>query len=116
MTEPATNFASGNCLVLNQALPATSSLASFEPASMLARSISNSALAAAGLAGSKAIFARKLLNWPSTGTFICLYTKDSELFAAWNWLNSTAWAAGASSMPAVSARLDRVVFIFWLRF
>ena len=37
------------------------------------------ALAAAGFAGSKASLLRKLLNWPSTGTFICLKTKLSEL-------------------------------------
>jgi hypothetical protein len=94
-------------LVLNQALPATSSLASFDPASMLARSISNSALAAAGLAGSKASLLRKLVNFPSTGTFICFDTKLRELCAGWNWLNSMA-RAGRAAASTQRARLSRV--------
>src|SRR3569623_2050317 len=100
LIEVDTKRATGNCLVLNQSLPATSSLPSSEPVSMLASSMSISALASAGFAGSKLIRPLKRLKLPSSGTFICLYAKLTALLSASSWLNSMAWAPADSNRAA----------------
>ena len=70
---------------------------------MLARSMSIFAVAAVGLAGSKAMVAANLRKRPSTATPICFEVKATLLFCGTSGPYSTACAESAESVSSVAA-------------
>ncbi len=80
-------MALGNWATLNHTGLGSSALAS-GPMSTLPVSTVKAILLVASLAGSKLIWALKVLNRPSTGTPICLLTKRISL-----WAGTTACCA-----------------------